>query len=282
MPTLSVESLLRASSLRLQAITDRPRLEAELLLSHVLGCPRIALWTAPEAPVTAAQVQAFRDLLERRAAGEPLPYLTGRREFYGLSFIVTPAVLIPRPETESLVELALAWLEGHPAALVADIGTGSGCIAVTVARLAAQTRVYAVDISADALAVARRNAAQHHVAERITFLEGDLLAPLPEPVDLLIGNPPYVAESAWDTLPPSVRREPREALLAGPRGLSLLRRLLQQAPAALRPGGAVLLELGETQGKAVARLARDSFPAAEVRLRRDLAGKVRFLSVQLP
>ncbi len=278
MPTWSVEKSLRHAAARLRPHSSRPRLEAEILLGYVLGRSRASLLAHSETLLTTAQAQKFTSLVAKRASGEPLPYLTGSREFYGLKFSVTPAVLIPRPETESLVEMALAWLTKRPTACVADIGTGSGCIAVTLAIHAPEVHLYASDISEAALEVARRNAERHQVAERITFLSGDLLAPLAEPVDLLISNPPYVAAS--DSLPASVQREPRVALLAGRQGLDVIARLLAQAPAFVRPGGAMMLEIGETQGEAVTRLAREAFPAAMVEVRCDLAGKDRFLVVQ--
>ena len=265
---------------RLRPLTDTPRLEAELLLTHLLQRARSYLLAHPEAILTPEQAATYVAHVARRAGGEPLPYITGRVEFYGLDFTVTPAVLIPRPETELLVEEALLWLQEHPRAIAADIGAGSGCIAVTLAARAPLLRLVATDCSPAALTVARANAARHGVAGRIAFLEGDLLAPLPAPVELLVSNPPYVAENEWDALPPSVRREPRAALLAGPEGLDALRRLLDQAPALLRPGGLLLVEIGERQGAAARALAQAAFPRADVRILTDLAGKERLLRVQ--
>lgn len=265
---------------RLRPLTSSPRLEAELLLAHLLQRARPYLLAHPGATLTPEQAATYAAHVTRRAGGEPLPYITGRVEFYGLDFTVAPAVLIPRPETELLVEEALRWLQDHPQATAADIGAGSGCIAVTLAVQSPALRLVATDCSPAALTVARANAARHGVAGRITFLEGDLLAPLPAPVDLIVSNPPYVAEDEWDALPPSVRREPRVALLAGPEGLDALRRLLAQAPALLRPGGLLLVEIGEKQDTAARALAQAAFPHADIRILTDLAGKERLLRVQ--
>jgi len=274
-----VQEVVQRASDILSPVTHNPRLESELLLSHILQRPRTFLLAHPEAQLTAERASDYAGLVARRATGEPLPYITGHSAFFGLEFTVTPDVLIPRPETELLVEQALARLKGRTAPLVADIGTGSGCIAVSVARHCPDARCYAVDISAVALAVARANAARHGVADRITWLEGDLLTPLPEPVDVILSNPPYVAETEWASLPLSVRHEPRAALLSGVDGLDALRTLLKQAPPCLRPGGALFVEIGERQGDAAQVLAQAAFPTARVQILPDLAGKVRLLKV---
>ncbi|RMF27250.1 MAG: HemK family protein methyltransferase, partial [Chloroflexi bacterium] len=167
-----------------------------------------------------------------------------------------------------------------PSPTIADVGTGSGCLAVVLARRLPQARLYALDLSPEALALARRNALRHGVADRIRFLASDLLQALPEPVDLIVANPPYVAEAEWDRLPRSVRRhEPRLALAGGPDGLAVIRRLLAQAPAYLRPGGRLLMEIGAGQGNAVLALARAAFPTAQIALHPDLAGHPRVLAV---
>ncbi len=270
----------RWAARELAAIAEKPLLEAELLLAALLERNRAYLLAHLDAPLPGAAAAVFRAWVLRRAAGEPLPYITGRIEFFGLDFAVSPAVLIPRPETELLVETALA--HAGPAPLIADVGAGSGCIAVTLALHLPQARLYAIDLSREALAVARQNAARHGVAERIRFLEGDLLAPLPEPVDILVSNPPYIAEDEWERLPVSVRREPMMALLSGKDGLDAVRGLLAQAPAKLRPGGLLLVEIGERQGAAALALAQAAFPAAECRILADLAGKDRVLWVRQP
>jgi len=210
-------------------------------------------------------MKALDALLARRVSREPLPYILGTREFFGLYFAVDPRVLIPRPETELLVERALGLASrvssSSGALCIADIGTGSGCIAIALAVHLPHACLYATDVSADALAVAQRNAATHGVASRIRFLWGDLLSPLPQPVHLIVANLPYIAAQEWETLPPEVGRfEPRGALDGGPDGLDLVRWLLRQAPAYLLPGGALLLEIGASQGEAVTKLARAAFP----------------------
>ena len=280
---------IRAASLQavaeLAPVTDIPRLEAEVLLADVLDASRAVLIAHPERPLTPAQLDRYQALVRRRAADYPLPYLTGRLEFYGLEFEVTPEVLIPRPETETLVELALTR---RPRSAV-DVGTGSGCIAVSLAVHLPEATIYATEISPAALAVARRNAERHGVAERVRLLAGDLLSPCPGPVDLIVSNPPYVSTGERASLPASVRDyEPSLALDGGPDGLDVVRRLLAQAPAVLagplpaegRRGGALLIEIGAGQGEAAATLARTFFPQATVRVFPDLAGRDRALEIQ--
>jgi release factor glutamine methyltransferase len=263
---------------RLRANTDAPRLEAELLLAHALGLSRADLYAHPERPLTCHQLANYQRPLDRRIEGEPLPYLTGHVEFYGLDMAVDPRVLIPRPETETLVDLALTL---DPRSAIADVGTGSGCIAIALTVHAPHSHVYALDLSPDALDVARANAERHGVADRITFIESDLLAALPEPVDLIVANPPYVAAEEWSTLPREVgEHEPRLALYGGCDGLAVIRRLLDQAPAHLRPGGSLLVEIGAAQGAAVTQLAHQTFPTAGIALHSDLAGHDRVLRVQ--
>ncbi len=276
---LTVEEFLRWAVHELAPAMERPQLEAQLLLAHVLERPRTFVMAHPEVRLAPEQGERFTALVARRRQDEPLPYLTGRVEFFGLELAVAPAVLIPRPETEMLVEAALDWLRMHPAATMADVGTGSGCLAVAITVYAPGVRCYAVDISAAALAVARSNVLRYGVAGRVAFLEGDLLGPLPEPVDLIVSNPPYVAETEWDALPPSVKQEPRLALTSGADGLDAIRRLLAQAPQVLRPGGLLLCEIGERQGGAVQLLAQAAFPHAAVQILLDLAGKARVLRV---
>jgi len=278
---LMIAAALRWASAQLANCTDRPQVEAELLLVHVLAQPRTYLWAHPEALLTPQQVADYAARVQRRAAGEPLPYITGQIEFFGLTFAVTSDVLIPRPETETLVETALDWSKAHPDAVAVDVGTGSGCIAVALAVHALSLRLYATDISPAALPVARANAERHNVAERITFLEGDLLTPLPEPVNLIVSNPPYVTEEEWAALPLSVQQEPRTALVSGADGLDAIRRLLQQARSRLRPGGLLLVEIGERQGEAAQALAQAAFPKADVSILPDLARKDRILRIAL-
>ena len=250
------------------------RLDAELLLGEILKLDRVALYTHHDQPLARPELAAFRALIQRRLAGEPVAYLVGRKEFFSLSLRVDGRVLIPRPETEGVVEAVLAQLAGVASPRVADIGTGSGAIAIAVAHERPDARVVAIDRSADALAVARENVAAHGVV--VELLEGDLLAPLAAagvapPYDAIASNPPYIRDQDFASLPPEVRREPRGALLAGADGLSVLRRLIDGAPPLLADGGALILEIGAGQAEAVTALARAA-GYGEVRVRRDLAG----------
>lgn len=275
---------------QLRATSATPRLDAELLLAHSLGWPRARLLAEGRQPIDGDRLPHFDRLIERRMALEPVAYLIGHKQFFGLDFVVDRRVLVPRPETELLVELALQIARtkhmepstdqaNQPGSrvLIADIGTGSGCIAVALAVYLPSAQICAVDISPDALALARLNAERHGVGTRIRLLQGDLLAPLEAPADMIVSNPPYTVLSAIDE---GVRRhEPHCALDGGPDGLALYRRLLHAAPARLRPGGAVLLEIGATQAAAVARLAREAFPAAQIDVHSDLAGLDRVVAI---
>jgi release factor glutamine methyltransferase len=217
-------------------------------------------------------------------------YLVGHRGFLELDLLVDSRVLIPRPETELLVERALSFARRWETPRIADVGTGSGAIAIGLAVALSQTElsqaklpkaaIYALDSSPDALEVARQNAVRNGVAERITFLEGDLLAPLPAPVDLIVANLPYVTEDAYAALPPGIRDyEPRGALVAGPDGLDAIRRLLQTARPHLAPGGAILLEIGAAQGAAVSSLAAAAFASARVKVIPDYSGRDRVVEI---
>ena len=263
---------------QLRAASETPRLDAELLLAHVLTWERARLLAERRQALAAAHMEAFRALVARRTALEPIAYILGHKEFYGLDFFVDRRVLVPRPETELLVDLGLnAARRTFERFHVADIGTGSGCIAIALAFHLPAALVTAVDISPGALEVAQINAERHGVAGRVRLVQGDLLAPLDRPVDLLLSNPPYTILSAIDE---GVRRhEPRAALDGGPDGYDLYRRLLAQMPAAIRPGGAALLEIGATQGPTVAELARRSFPSARVSIHQDLAGLDRVVVI---
>lgn len=266
--------------------SDSPRLDAEVLLAHARGCERIMLYAAFD-QVVADDVRAkFRELVKRRAEGTPVAYLVGKREFYSLSFRVTPDVLIPRPETELVVVETLGALGGGPrsnvqgprSAVVADVGTGSGAIAVAVAKHAPQCRVIAVDASPAALAIAQENAVACGVAERIEFLEGDLLARLPVEArfSIVASNPPYVSEAEYETLSTSVKNhEPRQALVAGPTGTEVIERLIPQAAERLLPGGWLIVEVSPMiAGRVVELIASDGRyePAIIVK---DLAGLAR-------
>ena len=277
-----IRAAIRWAIPRLAQITATPRLEAEVLLSHHLKTTRAHLLAHPELRLSPAQRAAYADDVRERAAGTPLPYITGEREFFGLLFAVTPDVLIPRPETETLVEIALAWLARQPAQAAiraVDVGAGSGCIAVTLAAHRRDLHICAIDLSRAALRVARANAERHHVAARVSCVQSDLLSAMAGPLDLIISNPPYVAAKAWATLPTSVQREPRLALLSGAEGLDATRRLLEQAARRLAPGGLLLIEIGERQANAAQAKAQAAFPDASIRIVPDLAGKDRVLHV---
>jgi release factor glutamine methyltransferase len=233
--------------------------DAELLLLHTLQIPRTTLYSHPTLPLTPPQLSIYRDDISRRLTLEPIQYITGTQEFYGLPLHVTPAVLIPRPETELLVEAALARLPQHQPLRIADIGTGSGAIAIAIAHHLPQAQLTALDLSPAALAIAHQNAETHHVAERIRFLQSDLLSAVPgQTFDAILSNPPYIPTSDLTTLHPQVRdHEPHTALFAGPSGLDIYSRLIPQAHAALTPGGLLALEFGQGQSTSIYHLLAD-------------------------
>jgi release factor glutamine methyltransferase len=236
-----------------------PRLNAEILLMLVLNCDRAYLYAHPERELALEEEGRYQEVLARRASGIPSQYITGHQEFWGLNFIVSPAVLIPRPETEHLIEAVLPLAKRLPRPRIADVGTGSGCIAITLAKELAEAEIYATDISAAALEVAHANAARHQVENRIRFLENDLLKTLPTNYfDFIVSNPPYVGESEEDTVQLEVRKhEPRVAVFAGPSGTEVIERLISQARAALKPGGWLMMEISGTIADKVAQLLGD-------------------------
>ena len=257
---------------------DTARLDAELLMAAACGMERAAIVTGSCEPDSAALAR-LEALVARRAQREPLAYLTGHREFYGLDLTVSPAVLIPRPETETVVDGVLAWLADRPEARVLDLGTGSGCIAIAIAANAPRARVVASDISAEALEVARANASRLRLAERIEFVCSDLFEAFAGArFDLVVSNPPYVEDSA--ALAPEVERyEPRAALFAGADGLAFHRRMAAALAAQLAPGGAAIVEVGAGQAAAVAALMRAA-GASETVVMCDLAGVERVVQAR--
>jgi release factor glutamine methyltransferase len=263
-----------------EAGIETPRPEAEWLLAGLLGVERFALYLEPTRRLTAAEAAHYRELLERRGRREPLQYLLGWEDFHGLRLAVTPDVLVPRPETEGLVEWALEVLAGRPEPVVADLGTGSGAIACAIAAALPRAEVLAVEMAAGALAVASRNVRELGLSERVRLLAGDLFAPLGSlsaSLDLVVANPPYLPSAVIASLPPEVsRHEPRAALDGGPDGLGVLRRIVAGAPPILKPGGWLLMEIGEEQAGPLASLmAAEGF--SSIRARRDLNRVERYI-----
>lgn len=274
-------------TIRLSGVSETPSLDAQTVLAHVLGAKRAWVLAHPEASLSPKQENVLNDALARLEGGEPLPYILGHWEFYGLDFTVSPAVLIPRPETEMLVERALEWLRLYPGRrLAADIGTGSGCIAISLAVNIPDLHLLATDVSLPALEVARANARRHNVGNRIQLRHTDLLNIQPstfnfqQPFDLILANLPYIPTSRLDSLTVA-RREPRLALDGGADGLELIRRLLTAAPGMLAPGGICFLEIDAEHGESAQAIARAALPQAEVSVCPDLAGLDRLLIVQL-
>ncbi|BBB91497.1 MAG TPA: peptide chain release factor N(5)-glutamine methyltransferase [Methylomusa anaerophila] len=241
---------------------ENPRLDAEVLLSHILGRDRLYLYTHFDQPLTASELAAYREMVKKRAKRAPVAYITGRKEFMGLEFAVSPAVLIPRPDTEILVEAVLSRLQKLTKPEIADLGTGSGAIIVSLLAVIPSACGVAVDLSPEALAVAGENARRHQVEERLTLCCGDLISPLTgRKFDALISNPPYIPTAAIAGLSPEVRQEPRVALDGGEDGLIFYRCIVAKGAQYLKPGGFIAVEVGMGQARPVAALA-----AAETRL----------------
>jgi len=257
-------------------VEDAP-LEGELLLGHALKISRTRLYLDLDHELSPRQEQTFWRLVERRLNGEPTAYITTHREFYGLDFYADSRVLIPRPESELLVEVALGLARNHPLSTIADIGTGCGAIAISLALELPETKIYATDISAPALEVASLNCQKHGVIDRICLLHDDMLDPLPQPVDLIIANLPYVKESEIA----GVKFEPRLALDGGSDGTERIRQLCRQVSGKLRPGGSLLLEIGQGQREAVTALLNTLFPNGEIEAVPDLSGIDRVIHLSL-
>lgn len=276
----TVGKIIDATTKHLQqkAVGDTPRLDAEILLGHVRNCKRIQLYVDYNEPLNDEQRARMRDLVKRRTQAEPVAYLVGRREFFSLEFKVTPAVLIPRPETETLVVDLVTFAKDRPSPSILELCTGSGCIAIAAGVNLPAARITAVEISPPALAVAQENAAKHKVTERVTFAEGDLFAPVPAGTlfDAVVSNPPYVADEEIESLPPDVRlHEPLLALKGGPRGLVILERIIAAAPGFLKPGGLLLLELSPEQAPHIAARLESHGEFVDVRILKDSAGLAR-------
>ncbi|MEE9202164.1 MAG: peptide chain release factor N(5)-glutamine methyltransferase [Dehalococcoidia bacterium] len=255
-------------------------LESEILLRHAMGLSRAALFSRWGEPVLALWLRRFRSYLRRRLRREPTAYILKQREFYGLDFFVDRRVLIPRPETELLVEKAVALVGGRPLRVV-DVGTGCGAVAIALAHHLPRARIWATDVSPLALQVARRNRRRYRLGHRLRLLEGDLLSPLPGPADLIVANLPYVRDGDIAGLPPEVRDyEPLSALSGGPDGLDAVRRLGHQAPLHLRRGGWLLFEVGQGQAEAASALARQALGGGPVEVAADPAGIPRLVMAQ--
>lgn len=278
LPTL-LELLRLATGYLQEKGVEQPRLDAEVLLAHVLGTERIMLYVHHDRPLQPAEVAAYRTLIAARGRREPVAYLTGEKEFHALSFQVNRSVLIPRPETEHLVAVARSFA-GEGAVCALEVGTGSGAVAVALAHQCPRVHLVATDLSAEALEVARANAERHGVLDRIEFVQGDLWAgrkPLAD-LDLILSNPPYLTADEMAGLLPEVRYEPALALDGGPDGLDVIRRLIQQAWAYLRPGGLLAFEIGPAQAEACRHLIRAAGRYGEARLTLDHTGHPRVVS----
>jgi len=258
------------------------RLEAEVLVMNVMRMARQNIFGEQDTEVSEEQQAALDELLERRYNREPLAYLLGQREFYGINVMLTPAVLIPRPETEGLVEhalfMALMGMESTDL-IIADVGTGSGAIAINLAIHLPAAKIFAVDVADEVLDVAAFNIRAHGVSERVILGIGDLLEPVPEPIDLIVANLPYIPTDRISTLQPEVQQEPALALDGGPDGLDLIRRLLTQAESKLKDSGIILLEMDPNQIPVVQELALQHFPEGSTSVEQDLASMDRILTI---
>jgi release factor glutamine methyltransferase len=276
---MTVAQALREAARRLSPHSNSPRLDGEVLLGHLLGWDRARLLAHGEFELSAEQAAAYESKIERRGRGEPVAYLVGHREFYGVDLLVTPDVLVPRPETESVVDACLEYICEGEISQMADIGTGSGAIVVATCKLWPMLRAFATDLSKPAIAVALENAKRHGVAEQITFLHGDLLEPLPHAVGLIAANLPYVPPG--EAAPDVAAWEPQLAVFGGGEdGTELIRRFLSDVPRYLLPDGRVVMETAHSQGAIVSELAKSAFPNAEIEIRKDLAGYDRIVVIQ--
>jgi release factor glutamine methyltransferase len=263
--------------------SDTPRLDAEILLAHSRGCPRIALYTQFDEPLSDPVRARMRELVQRRAQAEPVAYLVGHREFFSLDFDVTRDVLIPRPDTETLVMAALDAAKPLAEPKILDLCTGSGCVAIAVAKNCPPARVTATDVSAAAIQVATENAAKLQVAGRVHFAVGDLFAAVgpDDRFDIIAANPPYVTTSELESLAQDIRKyEPRSALDGGPDGLDVVRRIIGEAPSHLASGGQIFIEISSEQAAAVQALFAGNSHYADVRALKDLAGRLRVIAAR--
>ena len=260
---------------------DSPRLEAEILLAHLLRCERIRLYTDFDRPLEEGELARYREAIARRRKGVPSAHITGRREFWSIELEVSPEVLVPRPDTETLVEAAL---EVGPGESVLDLCTGSGCVVIALASERPKAEFDATDISPAACEIARANADRQGLAERITVFEGDLFDAVPDgkTYDMIVSNPPYVTTGEIPTLSPEVRNEPALALDGGPDGLDIIRRILEGAHRHLNPGGAILIELDPRQAEIAAGELGERALGVRGRIVKDLAGRARVVAWEIP
>lgn len=276
---MTISEALQLYAKRLSVCSVTPRLDAEVLLAHTLGRSRASLLAHSEEAVEEQNRSRYEALIERRSHGEPIAYLTGHKEFYGLDLLITPDVLVPRPETESLVDACLEMLPQNEESLLADIGTGSGAILVAVAVHRPMVRGIGIDISQEAIDVARRNCERHGVGERAVLKVGHLLQPVGERVNVIAANLPYV--SPGEASPEAAIWEPQVAVFGGgDDGTALIREFLRAAPEYLLEGGGIVMETAYSQGKLVSSLARDAFPLAHIEVRKDLAGYDRIVVIK--
>jgi release factor glutamine methyltransferase len=275
------QALERARELLTRHNIEDAALESEVLLSHVLKINRAQLLSEPEVELLKRHEETFKTFIKRRIKGEPHAYITAHREFYGLDFEVDKRVLIPRPETELLVEQAIEKAKNYPNPVIVDIGTGSGVIAVSLAKNLPHAQIYAVDISKAALKVTERNCRKHQVEERVTLVRGDLLESSPEQVDIIVANLPYVLTGEVSKVN-TAGFEPDLALDGGADGLDAIRRLCRQAKDMLQPGGCLMLEIGQGQDQVVCDLLYTVYPSAQVKCFPDFSGIMRIVSLTLP
>ena len=276
---MNVQASLELAVPRLAARSQSATLDAQVLLAHILERSRSWIIAHPEYTLSLEAEIKYKEVVRRFEEGIPLPYILGHWEFFDLDFLVTPDVLIPRPETEHMVEASLKWLAkraGQPTRII-DVGTGSGCIAICLAAHTKDMHVVAVDLSLAALGVAHWNILRYDLSERVFLCQTDLILPFKGPFDLICANLPY---GFGETVPAVARAEPLLAIDGGPDGLTLIRGLMEQAVTRLAPGGLMLMEIEETKGAEVKDLADKFFPAAHVEVLRDLAGRERLLRVE--
>jgi release factor glutamine methyltransferase len=264
-----------------QADVDSPRISAEVILAHAVSLTRSQLLARSDFKLNPDQLARFQIDLDQLVKGEPLAYVVGHREFYDLDLITDQRALIPRPETECLVEKAIDLLTAHPHPLIADIGTGSGAIAVTLAKHLPSARVIATDLSPDAIDLARANARKHGVETRLDFRVGNLLQPINESIDLIAANLPYVNDKDWPFLARTIRgHEPQMAFTGGSDGLNLIRQLMLDAPRCMKPHGFILMEIGAYHGEEVSSIAQQIFPLAKISIEPDYAGLDRLAVIK--